>query len=565
MIVGTDKNLGLALIDRDEYDRLCQQHLTDATTYRLISNTPNITIDENTKALLRQLNIAARRLRPDIVKLTEFLDQHQTHFRIPKFHCLLKIHKTPVAGRPIAGAHSWITTEISKFLSFLLRPKVERMKAVVLRDTQQLIAELEHKPISDNSLFFTMDIVALYPNMDHAKTLAAVAALRFENPNERNWCLNATEAILKCSLVEYNQKIFIQTRGMPMGTNAAVELANIYVATVIELNPRFREHNGRLTHYKRFIDDVFGIWRGTVVEFERWVSTLNSIDPSIKFTSTIHPEHVNFLDVTVFNHNNTIAFRSFQKPQNKFLYIPFDSTHPPHCFKGFIKAELSRHLRNNTLRPDFTHIKQEFFVRLENRGYPIRNLLRWFNQITFDQRLRAAILDPPNNPEQAPLPVIPLVVPYHPRIAEIPFARLLKTFWADHPELNHLRPLVAYQKMRNLTTMFTTSNFSARPLALRPHVPLEVPKRFLSTPVTFRFSHVIHQFTRHAWTPDTRFLPPPGPPLPAIETPPPSLNTPNPLNTNSPNPNPDRPHRKRSLTTRTTSNPTNKRPRRHPA
>jgi len=39
---------------------------------------------------------------------------------LPQFHCLPKLHKTPLKGRPIVGATDWATTNASIILDIFL-------------------------------------------------------------------------------------------------------------------------------------------------------------------------------------------------------------------------------------------------------------------------------------------------------------------------------------------------------------------------------------------------------------------------------------------------------------
>jgi hypothetical protein len=45
-----------------------------------------------------------------------------------------------------------------------------------------------------------------------------------------------------------------------MGTNAAVHLANIYVAYLLELNPIFPQASQNISKWFRYIDDIFLIF-----------------------------------------------------------------------------------------------------------------------------------------------------------------------------------------------------------------------------------------------------------------------------------------------------------------
>jgi hypothetical protein len=97
-----------------------------------------------------------------------------------------------------------------------------------------------------------------------------------------------------------------------------------------------------------------------------------------------------FLDLNVTIRNSSLAFSSFQKPLNLYLYIPPLSAHPHSCFKGLIKGELNRYWRQNS-PVDFQELVTKFLERLHARGHPLEKLYPLFTQA-------AATLDNPQQP-----------------------------------------------------------------------------------------------------------------------------------------------------------------------
>ena len=51
--------------------------------------------------------------------------------------------------------------------------------------------------------------------------------------------------------------------------------------------------------WKRFIDDIFIVWTGTIEEFQDFMDTVNQTHPT-KFTHEVSKKQLTFLDVTVF-------------------------------------------------------------------------------------------------------------------------------------------------------------------------------------------------------------------------------------------------------------------------
>ena len=68
--------------------------------------------------------------------------------------------------------------------------------------------------------------------------------------------------------------------------------------------------------------------------------------------------------------NLTWSNRTYQKPRNAYLYIPYKSDHPKSNFRSFIIAELCRYSRTNSRSSDVLIIRERFWCRLRLRGYP---------------------------------------------------------------------------------------------------------------------------------------------------------------------------------------------------
>lgn len=58
--------------------------------------------------------------------------------------------------------------------------------------------------------------------------------------------------------------------------------------------------------------------------------------------------------------SNVPQFSTFQKPLNKYLYIPFESFHPSSNKKAFIKGELMRYARNSSSFNSFHDTREKF-------------------------------------------------------------------------------------------------------------------------------------------------------------------------------------------------------------
>ena len=103
--------------------------------------------------------------------------------------------------------------------------------------------------------------------------------------------------------------------------------------------------------------------KDTLLEF---LGALNSKDQRTQLTHCISELSISFLDLFLYRDGSSsvLQFSTFQKPLNKYLYVPFESFHPSSSKKAFIKGELMTYARNSS--------SFKFFRRLgkdSGRGY----------------------------------------------------------------------------------------------------------------------------------------------------------------------------------------------------
>ncbi len=74
-----------------------------------------------------------------------------------------------------------------------------------------------------------------------------------------------------------------------MGTKMASAYANIFMGNIFQ-----EKYTDKILRWKRFIDDIFLIWTG---DTQQLLTHINSIHPTIEFTSDISLVEITFLDV----------------------------------------------------------------------------------------------------------------------------------------------------------------------------------------------------------------------------------------------------------------------------
>ena len=106
--------------------------------------------------------------------------------------------------------------------------------------------------------------------------------------------------------------------------------------------PNHRQH---VIFYKRFIDDVSGIWvthPNPQINMRLWDKSTKSMNnyPGLTCEFNAPSDKVDFMDLTISIKNGQISTSLFEKPLNLHLYIPPYSDHPPGLLPGIVHSTL---------------------------------------------------------------------------------------------------------------------------------------------------------------------------------------------------------------------------------
>ena len=444
-----DKNLGLVCLDTTHYNKLvfnCLQGYTLAASGvfamgRLLTRlTKEMLLFKDSRYWTSQES--------------RFIKSFED-FRFPAFHILPKLHKDgPVKGRPIAGAVNWLTTPFSTILDIKLRPHL-RVFPSILKNSQTLVEQLSvANTLPAKFYFITGDVASLYPNIEIPRLLAFVGSID-------NSLTSMTKYVCENGYVEYNSAVFLQQVGIAMGTNSAVSLANLYLGKLID---HLLENHADVYYYRRYIDDLFILWTGTLESWKLLASSLNQVNPRILINFT-PPNQLStvFLDVNLYfdQQRNCITTSVFQKALNKYLYISPKSCHTPHTFSGFIKGELTRYARLSSDAYLYRATKVLFYDRLKARGFHLYLLKRIFNNHSWACRDRPAL--------NRTSTLLPFVIPYSLRGNHAELKEIID--WLDvkiNERLPIARVLLVYSRAQSLGQILTSSRLSK---AQSSHLP----------------------------------------------------------------------------------------------
>jgi hypothetical protein len=378
-----------------------------------------------------------------------------THTRLPAFYVLPKIHKLPrvshallplLKGRPIVASHSWVTTPASQWLAEVLNTACAAAYPHVLPDSRALIRDLESMAVAREALLVTFDVESMYPSVDIPLAIAACTAA--VQPSLRPVVDALLRFVMGGNFFQFAGTTYQQIQGGAMGTPCMPPVANIFMAHCVEAPLRARAAYWPRA-YRRLIDDGFFVWERDRASLEAFLADLNSALPGIRITWQISSTSIACLDLVITKDQSKVGptvplvISTFQKPHNRYLYIPRSSFHRPHTFAGFVRGELIRYAVTNTHAAGFQRMRRLFMQRLLARGYS----KAWLREVfaTVSHASRGAHLAAPRRRARAAAQSQPpvFVASNGPLEMQARLSAVINSVYAQHAQQGEVRAALA--------------------------------------------------------------------------------------------------------------------------
>ena len=123
--------------------------------------------------------------------------------------------------------------------------------------------------------------------------------------------------------------------------------------------------------WKRFIDDILMLFKGSEDQCQELVTWLNSLEPGvIKFKYEYSKRKVEFLDLEISVINGKLCTNLFIKPSNQQLYLDFNSNHPEPCKQAIIYGQALRVVERCSNEEDLNNHLYNLEAKLSARNYP---------------------------------------------------------------------------------------------------------------------------------------------------------------------------------------------------
>nr|XP_055053666.1 uncharacterized protein LOC129438772 isoform X1 [Misgurnus anguillicaudatus] len=372
VIQSADKGGAIVIMDRTAYDSEIQRQLNNTTFYRKLSHNPTQefkqTIHKKLDVFLESGDIS----KPEHTFMTIKFPVTPVLYTLPKIH---KSYKDIPMGRPIVAAIGSLTENISAFVDYFLQPLVINLPSYV-KDSMDFLKLLKSIELTDEPcLLVTMDIESLYTNVPFEGGLRASEFFLNLRPICRpstSCIVELIEIVLKSNFFLSGSDYYLQISGTSMGSKMAPSFASLYCGH-FEHQVIFNEQRNpflhKISHWKRYIDDIFFIWKGSAEELSDFHNFINSNAQSLRFTIEQSAHEMNFLDILVYKERNTLGSTLYRKSTDRNSILHGESFHPITLKRGLPMAQFSRIRRICSKDQDFQVQATDLEKRLKQRLY----------------------------------------------------------------------------------------------------------------------------------------------------------------------------------------------------
>jgi hypothetical protein len=365
----------------------------------------------------------------------------------------------------------------SKYVDKILQPFMCSTPAYI-KDSTQLVIQLESTSFTPHCVILVADVKNFFPSMDIPdciNTLRHYLLRNIKQPTELHLALDLINWILHNNYFEFGDTYWQQVKGCAMGTPTAVSIAHLYLAAIEEETFNICASKQSWIPpqlYKRFVDDSIGIFANEI-SATSFIECFNQRRPSTKFGEYSIGDSGIWLDLHLFKEQRFATSRRldislYQKPTNKYLYLPPFSYHSHHIYTSYITSEINRYRLRCTSDDTFINILSKSFTRLLNRGYDTSFLNKIFNNPPSRESLLLKYNPSPNTKHtKQQLAISPIIfkTTYDPLSKSLPLKSclILPPYIFQDPDapliFGNKQPLICFTRSDNLKHMLTSSRY----------------------------------------------------------------------------------------------------------
>ena len=490
-IKAVDKGGGICIMLREDYELEMYEQLkaifthSDGTKSPFYEPTTQKALNKMRQKMsaLIKTGVSQGIISSSDAKTMEPTGQPACLYGNPKMHKGIKENRRIPPCRPIVSNSGSNSEQLSAFIDIQSKHLVKELDSYV-EDTPDFLrilqGENQRGPQMTDSFPVTIDVTALYTNIPTDGQDGGVEAFK-EALNRRStdlkgkvptdYLIEMLGLVLNGNIFEFNGELWHQKIGTAMGTKVAPTYACLFMGSLE--NKILQAWKGPAPYlWRRYIDDIFFIWRASVEDLEAFIEFINDQHPYIKFTATYDTttKTIPFLDMSVsINDDGLLETDLFKKETAKVQYLLRASCHPGHITKNIPYSLLYTVKRICSKDEDFKIRREQLRQNLLSRSYPPKIIDDAFKRVSEIDRLEAI-----KRVKKTKEDTTVLVTTFHPLMPSV--SNIIKKHWRvmveNSPEMKTVfkKPsIVAYKRPKNLQDILVRSKLPPkRPNRVNP-------------------------------------------------------------------------------------------------
>lgn len=323
IILSADKGGKTVAMDKEDYHQKMTSILRDICTYRRLKRDPTSSLQTKNNRLVEKLfNL----------KIIDLTDKNKLTCRAanaPRIYGLPKIHKEGTPLRPICSSLNSPAYGLCKYIVNILK-NLTKDSNYNVKDSNDFKTKIKHLQIDDDEVLVSFDVVSLFPSIPvhfAIKTIERKWTIiqDFTNIPKDLFIELVTFCIKDTRYFKYNDNIYEQRKGMPMGSPASPVIADIVMEELLDASLDKMTYKPRIL--TKYVDDLFAIIKKD--EIHNMLQILNSFNRQIQFTMELeNDKKLPYLDTIIHRQGYMLKLDWYQKPTASGRLINFNSKHP---------------------------------------------------------------------------------------------------------------------------------------------------------------------------------------------------------------------------------------------
>jgi hypothetical protein len=368
----SDKGGDFCVINSDCYHRAMLKELNESGKFRRVAKIPIQRIETRLNNLWRSLCI---KYSVDKYFMRHYLSKNSIFGSI---RGLVKTHKLSTNNselklRLVINTIGTPGYSLAWFLHKSISPVVT--EHVTNTSSQKVMEKIKNMGDIFSSYWypFSLDVVDMFHSIPKREAIQCLVDVLIEknftllgiSPVEIGTLL---DVVLRSNQFEYNNQLYIQYRGVPIGNRLSGLLADVFIS---KLQSQVLSKYPGLPCF-RYVDD-FLLFSVDEVQADEIKNDFNETHESIKFEIEKPQQDgsIPFLDFSIRIVNGTPLFVYYQKPSKKPMFVHARSALPKSTFHNFISNEMIRRSERCSVESNKRNVLQNFNQILSLRGHKL--------------------------------------------------------------------------------------------------------------------------------------------------------------------------------------------------